>query len=541
MGKRFGLIFFITLGSIIFIIAAFLLVLFLAPGFSLFGLRYIAMGTHTVDKKITLNSMEYPGFNRTVFVETHEVPVEIYFSETVADQIEVVYHDDYNGLTATNIENPEIEITQDEYKSVHIKINEFRKFIYENTNSSRLLQIKYPLFFMDGAGEGLYDLTVDSGSASIKLAAENYTDERVPAFKNLTLKTSANVSYEKHAKAQTFSLETDPSIIVEENGKNVVEATNYNLKSNFGKIEFQGAVSGNITAETKNFSIYVVSCNNLEVKSAYGSLYPYKENQIVVNGKMTANLSGGSVNVGEINGALESTIATTSGDVNIKKANELSINTTRGNINLGTAKKATIVTNVGKTTVEEITDSISVNSKRGKVVLGTDGEKQIHNPTVETRLGKVTLKNTAGNVKVDAHSSDVEIENNSSNKFELNVGGKLTATKLEGEVTLTANKDVVLNYKSFNGNLKAELGSDVRVFDLYALSNKFDNINYSVKMTEGKGTVKFKETDNDGYSYTNLDESRNGQGVENITNLSNPSIIVDAVKANATVTVYLSK
>ena len=39
------------------------------------------MGTHTVDKKITLNSMEYPGFNRTVFVETHEVPVEIYFSE----------------------------------------------------------------------------------------------------------------------------------------------------------------------------------------------------------------------------------------------------------------------------------------------------------------------------------------------------------------------------------------------------------------------------------------------------------------------------
>ena len=87
MGKRFGLIFFITLGSIIFIIAAFLLVLFLAPGFSLFGLRYIAMGTHTVDKKITLNSMEYPGFNRTVFVETHEVPVEIYFSETVADQI----------------------------------------------------------------------------------------------------------------------------------------------------------------------------------------------------------------------------------------------------------------------------------------------------------------------------------------------------------------------------------------------------------------------------------------------------------------------
>ena len=80
MSKRFATIFFISVATIMIIAVVLFLILFLAPGVSIFGLRYIGAGMHDYTKaKVNLYE-RYGGSYRGITINTYEVPVNIIFT-----------------------------------------------------------------------------------------------------------------------------------------------------------------------------------------------------------------------------------------------------------------------------------------------------------------------------------------------------------------------------------------------------------------------------------------------------------------------------
>lgn len=63
MAKRFVSIFFIVIAITLFLVVGFVMLLFLAPGFSAFGLRYIAYGTRLYDSGKIIITDEIGSFN----------------------------------------------------------------------------------------------------------------------------------------------------------------------------------------------------------------------------------------------------------------------------------------------------------------------------------------------------------------------------------------------------------------------------------------------------------------------------------------------
>ena len=143
MAKRFAGIFFITLGVAIACVITFVMVLLLAPGFSVFGLKYIAKGTHVVNETCVIaEKMDGGNFSGSIRVEVEDVPIQVVFSQRFSYQLE--YYDNFNGLTNSKIDDPSIEFSKDADGTAVIKITSFKKFVYENQNSSRYLKLLIP-------------------------------------------------------------------------------------------------------------------------------------------------------------------------------------------------------------------------------------------------------------------------------------------------------------------------------------------------------------------------------------------------------------
>jgi hypothetical protein len=139
MAKRFAGIFFITLGVALACVTTFVLVLLLAPGFSVFGLKYIAKGTHVVNESCVIaEKMEGGNFSGSVRIEVDDIPIQVVFSQRYSYQIE--YYDDFNGLTNSKIDDPSIAFSKDPDGTAVIKVTSFKKFVYTFTHTSYNIQ-----------------------------------------------------------------------------------------------------------------------------------------------------------------------------------------------------------------------------------------------------------------------------------------------------------------------------------------------------------------------------------------------------------------
>ena len=143
MGKRLANVLLITLGVALAGVFVFALVLFLAPGLSVFGVKYIATGTHVVNETYILtDEMSGGTFSGSIRIEAEQVPIEVVFSQKFTYQVE--YYDNYNGLTSSKIDDPSIDFSKDADGTAVIKITSFKKFIFENNNSSRYIRLHIP-------------------------------------------------------------------------------------------------------------------------------------------------------------------------------------------------------------------------------------------------------------------------------------------------------------------------------------------------------------------------------------------------------------
>lgn len=508
MAKRFANVFFITLGIMLSCVIVFVMVLFLAPGLSIFGIKYIAKGTHIINETAVIaEKMEGETFSGSIRLEVDDVPVNVIFSQNYTYQIE--YYDNYNGLTNSKFDDPSISYSKTADGTAVIKVKSFKKFIYENNNSSRYINILIPSTIVGGTRRGETDLTIVSKTSSVSFA-DQVNDNYDPVFRNINIETSGKITSSTCVTAKTYSLKTINAINIDSDTTASINATNYNLESTGGKIVVAREVLGDISAKTKNARVQVLSCKNLTVDSGFGDVYSSSDEAgVVVSGIANIKTTAGVVKIDSILGVTgTSVVETKTGNVSIKKAMDIQISTTRGFVNVSSARKAEIATSSGSITLEQATASITAKTKRGKVTLG--GENSVlYNPTVESTYGSVKVESASGTVNIQTVLANVEFENKDSSNIKINSGKNLTATKLLGAVNIEVAGEAKIDFKSFTQK-STIVGKSNSAMTITMFNNAIGSFSYSL---EGNDAML--------YEY-NSEDIENHHQIERASNITSP-------------------
>lgn len=499
MAKRFAISCFIVLGVCIFLIAGMTLVMFLAPGFSVFGIKYIASNTHVINKKYTL-VQEIGSFSGSIIVETHEIPVKVYFTEEWDYRIE--YYDNFNGITSSKIEDPSITISRAADGSAKISIKEYRRFLYESSSSQRYLKIFVPLASVSGSSSDYKtNLIFYAGASDVSFSKIMNSDLRIPAFNMIRVETSGKVNFNTPVNAKTYRYLTNSSIKFGADTTKGINASNYILHSKRGSITINRAVQGDVTATTDAGDIKLLSCKNLTATTGYGTVHSAGKEKVIVNGLANINTKAGNVYLGKVLGAGENEINTRSGEVKIDKIIDGTVKTTRGAIEIKSVGNVVIKTNIGRVQVEEVLESIDINSRRGNVYLGGKN-MTVNNPTVYATLGRVYVYSASQTVDLKTVSGNIEFTNDNSEDITIVCGGKLKATNLRGEIEITAHDNVNLEFDDITDDVTITLKDTVKSVKIEALDNAYDEIRYLIR---GKNVVRYG--DNGAGSFTIREKS----------------------------------
>lgn len=449
MAKRFAITFFIVVGILLASTIVFFMVLLLAPGLSLFGIKYIASGTHVVSESCYIDE-KITGFSGSIKLEVADIPVQVVFSQNYTYQ--VVYYDNYNGLTNSKIDDPSIEFSKESDGTAVIKIDSFKKFIYENGNSNRYIKLLIPSTEVGANKQWKTDLTILARNSKVSFRDE-VNDNYDPCFKNIKIETSGKVTSSTSVMAQNYSLKTINSIKISDDINSNINATNYILESTGGKIIVDRDVTGDITATTKNARIKILSCENFTANSGYGDICSTRDDVgIIIRGIANINTTAGAVEIDSILGDKDkSTITTKTGNIRIKEAHDIDLTTTRGSVRADSVHNANITTSSGSVVVVNATESITTSSKRGKITLGGE-DATVKNPTVQAIYGKVYVENASGKANIQSEKSAVTFINKDAGNIKIVSGKDLTANKLSGAVNIQVGGDAIINFDTFTTN-----------------------------------------------------------------------------------------
>ena len=528
MSNRFATIALIVVVSILSAGVFFFVGLFLFPGMSMFGMRYIGPGTHKYYRNMDDIELQVGEF-RDIVVNTSEVPVEVVFvTET---NYKFIYYDNYNGLTKGSVDEPSLDVGVNESGQLVFTTHEYKKFLYESTTSVRYLKIFIPLFKVDASLSmtNRWSLIINSDKSDIYFGKYSSQDPRDANFYDLKIKTDGKINFnpgkllndqtyvaETQIKAENFHYTSNNSILIDENKTNVADATNYYLNSLRGNIDISCLISGDLEATTNQGSIKLVSCNNFTAKTSYGTIGfggSEEDGEILVKGSLNIDSRAGSVNIGTVRGT--SNIKTTSG--NVKIAYELvgnaKIETTRGSVDITKGSSLEISTNIGKVKVLEATSKVKVSTMRGNIYLGSE-EKTVKNIDAFSRIGKVYVNSAGGTVKIQTISSAVEFTNGTSQNINIESGGKLIAKRLMGTVTIKAEDDIEkIEFEDITlGNTEIVLADGCRSAQIDCLNNKPNEVHYFLK----GASVSVYEYSNNQYHPQN-----NGSSIDNLTETEN--------------------
>ena len=534
MTKRFTVIFFIVLGIIALLMTGFVLVLFLAPGFSAFGVRYIALNTRNYDSGEIRLIDEVGAFTGDIEINAKEVPIYVYFTQANGggNAYKVRYYENFSGFTKSKIEDPSIEITK-RNGVVVININEYEKFIFQNANTKKFVNLYIPMENISGTGAGRTNLTINTKSSSIVFDRELPQSEeelRVPSFKNVTINGNGNIKYNVEMRAITYSLSTNNSILITDDKLSSFNAVNYKLNSNKGKIEIKREVSGDLYCTTKNGKITFLTCKNFVGETTYGDIYcSDKSKQTELAGIVKITTKTGNITLGNVNGTGDNEIVSGSGNVKIKKIKDGSIETKRGSVQINSVNKMKITTNMGKVNVEEALTSIDVSTKRGRINLG--GENMVvNNPKVFSRLGRVNVTSALGEVYIETVSSDVVFNNKSSENITIYAGGKLTATALTGKINITANQNTTLDFAKITDNATIKMGKNCKSLLIKAYDDAYGDTRFIIS---GKMSTIYEDDPTD-----DVDPYKMVSGEQLTNKKDGTGALLDVTAANANIDVY---
>lgn len=441
------------------------LILFLAPGTEIFGIRYVGAGTSKVDEPL----QNLTSFSGDIYIETYSVPITIKYSDY--NTTSLYFQQEFVGFTRTDSEKASVECAVDASGNLRIKTTELVPWVYAEKMTS-----DYELVLTLRAGFDAHkDIYVTSNSST--LLVDGYI-----TCSNFSFVSSEALTINGAISTTNFKYHTNRTITLDDK----VTCTNVDLKSTSSNINITKGLAGDIVAETKGGDIRFVSCRNLTATTNSGSIRNYGEGRNTVSGAVSITTRSGDTELGNVGSSAATNkleIKSTSGSVTITNMYDGEITTDRGKVTIGTARAIVISANIGRVTVESVSSSIVVNGRNGKVYLGTNGT--ISNPTVRTTTGTIDVSNAVGEVYLESTSNAVTLNNLSSTKIYVHAGRALTATGLQGEVKAYANGACNLTFARVSGNVNVSVGSKCKVLNIDATCNSYAYVDYYLRSTKG--------------------------------------------------------
>ena len=527
MAKRFASMFFIMVGVVVFLLASFFMVLLIAPGFNIFGIKYIVINTHGLNTgkvKITdVFKQKYGNgdFSGSVIVNSTEVPVIVEFAEAGQDYY-YQYYDNYSGITKSTFDDPSILVERDENGNAVLTVKSFESFIFQNANSTRYIKLFIPLADIsvtqypgkqqyiygesDPGAANKYQTNLEINCNTASVTFYNYDKTRAPAFNLLKIKTTGIVNYNgNQIKAMTFDFETNKTIRLGSSVVSIADAKNYNFKTSSGNIIAERELLGDLFASTINGTISLNRCNNFTAKTELGNIVSCFDNRgIRVSGIVDIDSKAGNIDIEQILGQGQNKIKTGSGNIKIETIKNGEIQTHRGSVDIKSVNNMIISTNMGSVSIEEALESIEVTTKRGKIRLGGEG-MILNSPKAISHLGKIEIIDAIGEVYLETISSDVKFINKNSQNIKIISGGDLDAQNLKGIVDVTVCKTAYLEFDSISQETKVLMKQECSYVKIDALNTKRTSLYYLIA---GK-PANLYESNNTGYQTFSLIETKN--------------------------------
>lgn len=458
----------VVVGVALLLVVVPVVIMFLAPGTEIYGIRYVASGTSKCEIKENLNDY-VSGFTGDLYIETKNVPIEITFGESYSYYLE--FCQNFIGFTKSKDKKANLDINQ-KNGNLYIKANEIEEFVYsQKADTFFRFKLQLPAGFNSG-----------TRSVNIKSKTSSVTINGNANLKDFTMKSEGQLKIPEGTASLTLSnkLTVETSKILEL--KTNVTFNSCELSSSGNSIIIANNVPQNIVAKTKGGDLKFVSCNNLTFSSTSGSLKAYGTGENVVHGKLNAKTKGGKITISRILGEIEK-LETNNGAIKIGSMIDGTISSTRGKITIDNANDITIKSNTGNISVKNVLSKITINGRNGNVSLGEGGV--INNPTVNTTTGKISVYQACGVVNIKSENNDVDFENKSSENITLYSGKKLQAKGLKGTVEAYSKKDASYVFSAVSGNVKIKSGTRADKINVDMTCAKISEVDYNLKSTKG--------------------------------------------------------
>lgn len=466
----------VVLGCALLFVFGSVLIMFLAPGTEIFGIRYVASGTSKCEN--INKSLE--AFSGDVYIDTKNVPITIKFTEEYAYAVD--FCQNFIGFTKSK---QKVASYSEEYKenNLYITANEIEEFVYsQKADQFFRFNLYLPQKFFSS---GTRSINIKSKSSSVKiLGRANLNNFTMDSTGGLTVPEESKLTVSDQIKIKSSKLI--------DLGTNVTCHT-CNLESTGNSINVANPIPGDIVAKTKGGDLKFTSCKNLTFTSKSGSVKAYGNVENVAEEKVNIKTNGGSVSLGKVNTNISvsstlfedmTNIKTEGGAISINQMIGGVLTSTRGKITVSNASNLLINSKTGNVIVKNITDKITVKGKNGKVALGEGGT--IANADVSTTTGAIFAYNVTGNVTLYSKSNDVTFENLSSENINLHSGKKLVAKNLMGKVDAYSRADGKYTFTKVSGDVNITSGTRTDHITIELPNSKAGTFDYSLKSTKAK-------------------------------------------------------
>jgi len=447
------------------------LIMFLAPGTEIFGIRYVAHGISDYHF-----SEPIEGFSGDLYIEAENVPIKIVFNDHYSYEVE--FHQEFIGFTRSKLKKANLDMVY-ENKNLYLKTSEIQKFIYAQSGKGRYeLTVSLPEKYFESGMRSVY---INAKNSNVKINGKS-------DLKDFVVKTGGgyNLADSAHMVVRNnFEISTSKLLEIENN----LDVSNVNLTSTGNNINIKIPIAGKITARTKGGDLKFIACDSLDFSSISGAVRGWGENIATVRKDVKVKTEGGSVDLGDINTASAgdniylTEITTVGGSIRVKSMDHGVVSSTRGRINIASAVVLAVYNKTGNITVNNVYGVLQVNGQNGKITLGEGGE--INNVTVSATSGEIIAYNVVGICDLKSTSNNVTVVGKDLAKATLHSGRKLSASGLKGEVVAYSKANMNLAFSEISGNVSISSGSRADEINIDATCSKIGTLGFSLKSSKG--------------------------------------------------------
>ena len=470
MAKRILAILGIVLASAVLFVVGCAVILFLAPGVEIFGIRYVAVGQGNNYYRDYAD-----GFSGDIYISSIEVPVIISYQWGISTP-EIEYKQEFIGFTRS--ERRDNQLVQGvENNNLYITAYDTEEFIYSHesvSEESEFLKVRIPQTYVNRK----VFVEADSSNVTIEAGGSGIQSE-------IKIDTTGEISINGTLNVGVLDISTKRSLVLGNN----VHADTLNLKGGSYTVNIDGAIASVMNVEMGSGSVVMTQANILNFKSTSGSIKAKDGSKLTIAQGNIETYSG-NISVDRFTGSELSTIKTTVGNVTIGEAEKINVENLRSSTMINKVASGNITGGIGVISVLEATSSLSATTQSGYVYLG-EADKSVKNPTIQTKTGKIVAENVSGNVNLISKNNSVTMKGTNVLSVNIESGGSVLATGVQGETQISGDGEIDVTVVALTGNVNIEAGDGCKKVTLNMRDVSIDTFNYEFTSSKSRNAFVY--------------------------------------------------